>query len=72
MVSWYHVNGDGAPRAGTTTAGDDPDFTWEQILEKSGNEHVKSISIVAGCALGDGGETLVNDLTVNDRCIDFE
>ena len=30
--------------------GNEPDFSWEQILEKSGNERIKSISLIAGCA----------------------
>ncbi len=51
--------------------GNEPDFSWEQILEKSGNERIKSISLIAGCAMGDGGETIVDDLTVNGEVLDF-
>ena len=51
--------------------GNEPDFSWEQILEKSGNERIKSISLIAGCAMGDGGETQVDNITVNNEVLDF-
>ena len=51
--------------------GNEADFSWEQILEKSGNERIKSISVIAGCAQGDGGETIVDDITVNHEVLGF-
>ena len=40
----------------------------------AGNKHIKSVSLIAGCAQpvgDDGGEVLFDDLTVNDEVIDF-
>ena len=43
----------------------------DSIMEALGDRHIKSIAMTSGCALGNGGETLVDDLTINDEVIDF-
>ena len=46
-------------------------MSWNAMKAIGGNKHVKSISVTTGCALGDRGETLLDELQVNDEVIDF-
>ena len=55
-------------------AGFEGDMSWDAIAEKAGDRHVKTISVVAGCALpvgADGAQVSVDDITINDEVIDF-
>jgi len=55
-------------------AGFEGDMSWDAIAEKAGDRHVKTISVIAGCALpvgDDGAQVSVDDITINDEVIDF-
>ena len=67
----YHVKGEGSTVRWNDDAGNSSQLSWQQALTMAGNKHVKTIAVTAGCALGDAGETFVDDITVNDEVIDF-
>jgi hypothetical protein len=68
----YRVNGEGSTVRWNDDAGNSRQLTWQEAMTMSGNQHVKTIAVTAGCALGDAGETVVDDITVNDEVINFE
>ncbi len=68
----YRVNGEGSTVRWNDDVGNSSQMSWQRALTMAGDKHVKTIAVTAGCALGDAGETLVDDITVNDEVIDFE